>query len=692
MTREGRLTRLTEGFARAKLWLCAACVLAYLLLIRISGAGLWGLFVFTWCAVVYVYFPGRFWSRVMGMDKALPEYAAPMGILLGTGFFGALYCVSQRLGILWLLRALPPLLGLFWLIFLRGTLAGPRAALRRASKNGRFLSATLLWGALLVLFAFQISVKNAHPTAAGEIILTQDLMWNIGNANSFALAFPPQDIRFSMVRFSYHYLTELIWGALSIVSGVSCYDIYAFYAAPAALASLLCCLFALGKCFYPREEKKAFAFPFLLLFFNCASLWTALLNGRGIFNNTNLMHLITNINAQGTAAIFISIFTILFAEMARRSFAVSWLYLLVFGGSTVLMCFAKGPEAAIVVCSFVVTMLFVLFRRPRLSRAIPALAGVPALFCLIYFTIFSSGTNTSVRFGARTLEESAVYGWISGLSGGGKLNAAGLIAAAAVLLFCMQPLQLPLFCRGLWRDIRRVPSLPAERLLAYGAVAGGFLAYFLFWHPSFSQLYFALLAILFLNLLAVDGLFGLKTRAEKGIFSACGAIGLATTLVLLVNFTGSGLRQLARNLDVIPKYPYVSTARAGDEEAALWLRENMLVTERFATNRIHSMANVPDGISSLYTAMSGRQAFMEGYTYAVTNMGVSEPVVREKQDVNASLFSKNTAPEVIYQYCAAYGIRYLVYSKQYPGDTEQLSGYPVAYENNDVRIYDVRGH
>ena len=33
------------------------------------------------------------------------------------------------------------------------------------------------------------------------------------------------------------------------------------------------------------------------------------------------------------------------------------------------------------------------------------------------------------------------------------------------------------------------------------------------------------------------------------------------------------------------------------------------------------------------------------------------------------------------------GIDYLVYSKQYPGDTSQLSGLVVVYENADVTIY-----
>ena len=620
--------RLKDGFPRVKLCFCVLCVLTYLALIRVSGAKLWGLFVFFLCAAVYLYLPGRFWARVTGMEKVLPEFAVPLGVLLGTGFLAVLYCVSMRLGVLWLLRALPPVLGLLWLVLLRGAPQSPWKAARAVYADGGFLSRVTLWCVLSVLFALMVSVKNAHPAAAGEIVLTQDVMWNIGNANSFALGFPPQDIRFSMVRFSYHYLTELVFGALSIVSGIACYDIYVFY------------------------------------------------------------HLITNVNAQGTAAVFVSVFVILFTEMARRCFDVSWMYLTVFLGSFALVCFAKGPAAAIVVCSFAVTMLFVLFRKPRWSRALTALAGVLAVFLVVYLVIFSSGTNTSVHFGFKTLEASAPRQWLRAWMGDSAAAGAVCMVLGAVLhVFCMQPFQFPLYLKGLCRDIRGLLRLPAECLLANGIVAGGFLAYFLFWHPSYSQLYFVLIAIMFMNLLAVDQVTTVRTRAGKAFCTLCGAVGLATSAVLVINFTGSGMRQLARNLDIIPKYPYVSTASAGDEAAMKWLQSNTPQDAVFATNRIHSMANASDGISSLYTAMSGRQAYMEGYTYAVTNMGVSEAVVAQKQAVNTALFDASTAPEEVLRLCAENGIDYLVCSKQYPGDTSQLSGLVVVYENADVTIY-----
>ena len=48
-------------------------------------------------------------------------------------------------------------------------------------------------------------------------------------------------------------------------------------------------------------------------------------------------------------------------------------------------------------------------------------------------------------------------------------------------------------------------------------------------------------------------------------------------------------------------------------------------------------------------------------------------------------FDASTAPEEVLRLCAENGIDYLVCSKQYPGDTSQLSG--MVCENADVTIY-----
>ena len=76
----------------------------------------------------------------------------------------------------------------------------------------------------------------AHPAAVGQITPSQDFFWNLGNAESFLLGFPPADLRFAGVTLTYHYLTELLAAGLSMASGLAVYDVLAFYQTPLLLA------------------------------------------------------------------------------------------------------------------------------------------------------------------------------------------------------------------------------------------------------------------------------------------------------------------------------------------------------------------------------------------------------------------------------------------------------------------------
>ena len=52
-----------------------------------------------------------------------------------------------------------------------------------------------------------------------------------------------------------------------------------FMCGTAGFGCSLCCLYALGICFYRGHRNKALLFTFAMFLFNCASLWTALTNG-----------------------------------------------------------------------------------------------------------------------------------------------------------------------------------------------------------------------------------------------------------------------------------------------------------------------------------------------------------------------------------------------------------------------------
>lgn len=234
-----------------------------------------------------------------------------------------------------------------------------------------------------------------------------------------------------------------------------------------------------------------------------------------------------------------------------------------------------------------------------------------------------------------------------------------------------------------------LPRLDPAHLLAHAGVVGGFLAYHLFWHESSSQVYFAFFAMLCMTLLAVESLPRLR---RPGPFAAagwaCGAVGAVTALCVVLTLCRSGGVQLARTAGLLEPVDSPRAVTASDESAALWLRDNTAPGLVFATNRTSS-APPPageDGISNLYTAFSGVQCYMEGWTYAMSNMGVPQAEVEHRRAVVDALFSGTLDAAALADFCGQEGIDWLVYSKRFPGAAPAL---PVLYENADVAVYAV---
>ena len=108
MTRQLHIIRF--GLQRTKWALIALCLTGYLLLVRLSGGSLTGMSWFWFCLLGYLVLPGLLLVRVLGLHRQLPAGGGMlMAVLLGTGFLCALYCFCMRLGFLWVLRLLPPL-------------------------------------------------------------------------------------------------------------------------------------------------------------------------------------------------------------------------------------------------------------------------------------------------------------------------------------------------------------------------------------------------------------------------------------------------------------------------------------------------------------------------------------------------------------------------------------------------------
>jgi len=256
----------------------------------------------------------------------------------------------------------------------------------------------------------------------------------------------------------------------------------------------------------------------------------------------------------------------------------------------------------------------------------------------------------------------------------------------------MAPFQSVTVFPGMLRDLFRIFKLTFEKLWFYAAVAGGILAFFITYHEAFSQVYFIYVAIFFMNLLAVEYFDFTKFRFKYIIHYGLIVLSCITTLFFYTNFGGSGIRQYLFHYDILEKYPYKWCVKAEDELAGQWLKENIADGELFVTNRTHTGQG--EGLSNVYTCYSGRQSYMEGFKYTVSNMGTDwETQVKPRVENVGRIFGTYSQPvataDKIADICTDNNIRYAVFSTQFEGDTSGIENFSLVFEDRTVKIYKI---
>lgn len=606
---------------------------------------------------------------------------------------------------------------------------------------------------LMAFYCLACAPVFAHAAAAGGMVTPEhDFLWNVGNAKSFLRGFPPQDLRFSGYTLTYHYLSELLCAGLAMASGADCYEVQGALLPLLGIAFTVGALWELGGVLYrgsKSSRKKQAALLALTFLGGSASLWKVLTVGERFFN-LSLYHVLTNINgmgfALGLAAAFFAAASVLFtrdgagteaaeknacspgrpfmpaegaAGTSLREHAGSPAGLWILGSAAfALLCFAKGPIAGVAVlalmCAAAVRFLgAVLAGKAR--RGVPVLVWSLALlaaFGTLYAGFFSAGAGTSVRFDPLgTLQATYFSNFV--LLAQQKLPA--LLWLAVPLLWlthtvCFAPAAAPLALLGGAADVPRILRLAGAKLLLYAGFIGGFATFFLFFHGSASQMYFAFLGLLCANALAVENAGVLAARWKrrgKWLLRICAAplAALALAGLLTTVFSAAALWR-----DAAPVYgrAYREDGRdlpltADEEQAMAWLAENTPETALLATNRAHTGA-VLEGLSNVYSGLSGRQFYMESFKYAHTNLGVpEEEIVRRIEEMKA-LFGDAITPEQAAALCRSAGIDHVVYSRWaarhawdvtegpmggiFAGNTAP-EGFALVFENDDVAVYEV---
>ncbi len=681
---------LYNKFNKTKLIIAALLFCAYATLIVLSGGSVVQLFLFLLVVAVCVLCPGYLLYKLLRIEQYVEGFAYPIVFTLGSAVFAGWYMLCLALGAEFLLYVFTAGCACGVFIYLKKrSLLSKSALAKRLEITPQLSFITLVCTGLLLVYGFAGVVKYAHPALVGEIMLNQDFLWNVGNAQSFSLGLPPSDIRFAGVELRYHFFGELLCAAISAVSGIAAYNIIAFYSQIVFLPTLVVSLFLLGRYFY-NSVFKANVFTLMIFGLSCLSLHKILPNGHSRFSNSFITSIITNVNSMAIALIFLSVFAVLLARLQRINYRANIGYYVATVLAFLLLCFSKSPIAAIVAIALACTLVaMVVFQRRVLWQEITLFLLLSGGFLLIYIMYFSAGAQASTGF---DLDYTLSLGYFSNMLNRISIELPMLYPIAAVGFmvlqsFCMAPFTLPVFVLAAFSGLGRFRQLSSWQLVCFACGFGGFAAFFLSYHAAFSQVYFAYIAIFCITFIAVEHFSFAKLSIKTAAFYACLVLSVITSVFLYINLLGSGARQLMFNYDILPKYPYSFIVKADDEQAGAYLRSVMQKGDTFATNRVHT--GVGEGLSNVYSAFSGMQGYMEGFKYTVSNMGLSNEVAMERYNFNAALFSGSLTHEEMLLECHERGIDYLVFSTQFEGGTEQFADFENVFSSETVMIYKV---
>ncbi len=679
------ISLIYEKNQKIKLVLSVFLLLIYCVGITLSGGNVAELLMFWSAALFFIGFSGYALYKSLLLENYISKFEIPIVFVLGCSYFLLCFCLGIGLNILLFYFPSIVLSCYGFYLFIKNKCF--KLNFNKAQKiQGNFLF--LIICALIFVYTFAGVAKFAHPAQVGQIVLSQDFMWNVGNAESFKLAFPPEDIRFFGVQLQYHYFTEILVSAFSTITGISSYNILAFYSQSLFLAVLIITLYQFASAILNSKFKANF-FTISVFALSCLSLHKILPNGASVFSNSLISATLTNINSMSNAFCFTAVFTLLFFNAYNKNFRVNFGYYLTMLFSFVLLCFTKSPIAAILAIALI-AVLFARFIQGKFKPSeIIFVLSFASFFAVIYYFNFSAGAQTSTGF---SLDYTLKSGYFKNILYRLEIEMPSIyIFTLPVFMLiqsvCIAPFTLPIFALSGVKKLFNFKSLDFPQLFGYAVGVGGFVAFFVSYHEAFSQVYFLYIALFFITLIAVKEFKFDKINIKNAPFYLLLIASVATSVFLYVNLLGSGLRQYLFHYDILPKYPYEYIVKSEDELAGEYLRSVQIEDDMFATNRTHS--GYKEGLSNVYSAFSGMQGYMEGFKYAISNMGVSWDIVEQRIAVNDALFNAQTSVDEIKTLCEENGITYLVYSSQFEGSSEQLEALPLVFEDGTVKIYKV---
>lgn len=276
---------------------------------------------------------------------------------------------------------------------------------------------------------------------------------------------------------------------------------------------------------------------------------------------------------------------------------------------------------------------------------------------------------------------------------GGSTAAHGARQLPAAFGQYLSPLLAAAYLLGLCRSLAGLRRLDMLRLAVNAIAAGGMLAYVLYQHYSFSQVYFALTAVPCAALSALPQKRGnalpqswRRPAALLGAAALCACLG--RQLYLEQGALRTGVQAALRCAGLRESQATELTITPQDWAAAAWLRANTPENAVFLSNRNNRQFVASDGVFHFYSAASERRCYIESYRYAMDYDHAYHEIRRRLEQVSDPIYTALPEAEA-FALARAEGVGYILVSSLSP----QVPNWdaPPVYQNELVRIYQVGG-
>ena len=518
---------------------------------------------------------------------------------------------------------------------LAGTFLGPavsaaslfllcREGVRPGSLAREIRLSSFFWCTGLALAGFSLVLcfyRNPSPGAFGGVSsLNADLLWTVGNIHALLHAFPPMDWRVAGVPFNYHYFSMAYRGALCELAGIAPFAMATFfYPFSAIFFTVFSLRFLYGSFARSGRETGSRLFVLVTLFTSSAGAFWIREPGKDAFFNGLQLHILAPTHGFEMAFPFFAILLGILAGFPRwRALPGKALCALLAAFSGMATGF-KGPAGALALMSAAGLVPGERLSRRSSGKAMAALCACLSGFLLVLFLFVRppGGNGMGLALSPGFLVRKT-WPWIGG--------AAASVALIPVHLF----LFLPFGAFGTAGWLRSLPRGERGESLSRAApvllpllcgIAGGYLLS----HQGISNVYFLLLAVAPLNLLASAWAAANWKRMPPSIRLAC-------CVLVLAGFLGSAAvawPSLQRSATVasrilegsrVVRSPREFSLSRGEYDALLWIGRNVPPASVLAGERfwISERREVPHESARFfcYSAFSGRQQYLEGWGYS----------------------------------------------------------------------------